>query len=456
MQRERTSGAPSTHPRLIVIDGPGKGQSVELGDAVFTIGRQEASDLQILTAAVSRRHCEIHRQGDAYELRDVGSARGSFVNGVPVGRQMLAHGDFLQISTTSLVFLHETTVAATAEQDVLPAGSTVVERSMLADAATPKRARGSGLVHGLVGESPVMRRLLDFIDRVASVDSTVTLRGESGTGKELVTRALHRASPRADGPFVEINCATLSETLLESELFGHERGAFTGAVGRKIGRFEAAHGGTLFLDEVGEMPTNLQARLLRALQERRFERVGGTQAIDVDVRVIAATNRDLEAAMRDGTFREDLFYRLNVLHYELPPLRERRDDIPLLARHFVRRHGERLHRSGVGLDPAALRALVAYDWPGNVRQLSNTIERALVLGDGEMIRPEDLPDEMLSEGDELLLSDYQTAINETKRRLLTTALAEADGNAAEAGRRLGLHPNSFRRLMRQLGLRGDE
>ncbi len=456
MERSTPSGEHAVRPRLIVIDGPGKGQSYVLGGAVFTIGRQEVNDLQILEVAVSRRHCEIHRHGDEYELRDVGSARGTFINNVPVGRHSLAHGDFVQISTTSLVFLHETMAdSTTAAQDVQPAGSTIVEnRPREVAEASPKLSRGAGIAHGLVGESPAMKRLLDFIDRVAGVDSTVLLRGESGTGKELAAGALHRASPRVDGPFVEVNCATLSETLLESELFGHERGAFTGAVGRKIGRFEAAHGGTLFLDEVGEVPTSLQARLLRALQERRFERVGGTRAIEVDVRVIAATNRDLEAAIRDGTFREDLFYRLNVLQYELPPLRERREDVQLLARHFVRRQGERLHRPGVGIDPAVLRALAAYDWPGNVRQLSNTVERALVLGDGEMIRPEDLPDEMLTDlDDELPLSDYQTAINETKRRLLATALAEADGNAAEAGRRLGLHPNSFRRLMRQLGLR---
>ncbi|MEM7586836.1 MAG: sigma 54-interacting transcriptional regulator [Acidobacteriota bacterium] len=456
MEQSTPAGEGTVRPRLIVIDGPGKGQRYVLEEAVFAIGRQDANDLQILESAVSRRHCEIHRQGDDYELRDVGSARGTFVNGVPVGSHTLAHGDFLQISTTSLVFLHETPAdSSTAEQDVLPAGSTMVaKRPEEVTEGSSKRSRGASITHGLVGESPAMKRLLDFIDRVAGVDSTVLLRGESGTGKELAARALHRASRRVDGPFIEVNCATLSETLLESELFGHERGAFTGAVGRKIGRFEAAHGGTLFLDEVGEVPISLQARLLRALQERRFERVGGKRAIAVDVRVIAATNRDLEAAIRDGTFREDLFYRLNVIQYELPPLRDRREDVPLLARHFVRRHGERLHRPGVGIDRAALRALVAYDWPGNVRQLSNTIERALVLGDGEMIRPEDLPDETLTDlGDELPLSDYQTAINATKRRLLTTALAEADGNAAEAGRRLGLHPNSFRRLMRQLGLR---
>ncbi len=314
-----------------------------------------------------------------------------------------------------------------------------------------------------------MARLRDFIDRVAPVDTTVLLRGESGTGKELVARALHRASPRSNGPLVAINCATLSETLLESELFGHEKGAFTGAVGRKIGKLEAASGGTLFLDEVGELPLALQARLLRVLQERCFERVGGNRLIEVDLRVLAATNRDLEAALEDGTFRDDLFYRLDVISTDLPPLRERREDLGLLARHFGRLHGKRLGRARVELRPSALRLLRAYEWPGNVRQLSNVIERAMVLGNGEVIRPADLPQAIAGQAaDEVAedaklgagtfdfdLGDYQTTITEIKKRLLVTALEEADGNAARAGRRLGLHPNSFRRLMRQLGLRAD-
>ena len=314
-----------------------------------------------------------------------------------------------------------------------------------------RRLRGE---HGLVGESAAMKRVLDFIDKVGPVDSTVLLLGESGTGKELVASALHRAGPRSDGPFVAINCATLSETLLESDLFGHERGAFTGAVGTKIGKFEAAHGGTLFLDEVAEMPVGVQARLLRALQERRFERVGGTRPVEVDVRVIAATHRDLEQAMGEGQFRRDLFYRLNVITCQLPPLRERRQDIPLLVRHLAHRLGERLARPGVSLEPAALRALTTYDWPGNVRQLSNAVERALVLGDGERLRVEDLPDEVLERASsDIDLGDYQAAITETKKRLLTTALEEAGGNTADAADRLGLHPSSFRRLVRRLGLK---
>ena len=438
---------PSLQPKLVVVDGPDRGQSYPLDGEVFTVGRQEVNDLQILAASVSRRHCTIHRQGDGWQLRDAGSAHGTFVNGVPVDQQDLAHGDFLQVGTAALVFLHESTVSVAS--DAQATGTTQVGLPQGIAEASGRTGRPS---HGLIGEGPAMARLNDFIDRVADVDSTVLLRGESGTGKELVARALHKGSSRCDGPFIEVNCATLSETLLESELFGHERGAFTGAVERKIGRFEAADGGTLFLDEVGEIPVTLQARLLRALQERRFQRVRSSKAIEVDVRVIAATNRDLKAAIRDGHFREDLFYRLNVIHCELPPLRDRREDVPLLARHFVRLHGERLHRLAVGIDPIALRTLTAYEWPGNVREISNVIERALVLGDGEMIRPEDLPDEMLTDvDDEVPLSDYQAAINDTKRRLLATALAEAGGNAAEAGRRLGLHPNSFRRLRRQLG-----
>ena len=445
-------------PKLVVVDGPEKGKSLPLVGDIFRIGRQDGSDLQLLDAAVSRRHCELRRAQDGWEIRDAGSAHGTFVNGIPVGCQALAHGDYLQISHTVLLFLSSPDASSDEPGSRLAAASTVEWRpDGPGEAKRGSSLRAFGAAHGLVGESAAMDELLDFIARVGPVDSTVLLRGESGTGKELAARAIHQVSPRAEGPFVAINCASLSDTLLESDLFGHERGAFTGAVERKIGKLEAAAGGTLFLDEVGEMPATIQSRLLRVLQERRFERVGGTAPIEVDLRLVAATNRDLEAAIGTGAFREDLFYRLNVIACSLPPLRERRQDVPLLARHFAARHGKRLHRTGVGLEPAALKALVAYDWPGNIRHLSNAIERALVLGDGEMIRPEDLPDEVLDQDSSgVVRSDYQTALFETKTRLLTTALAEADGNAAEAARQLGLHPNSFRRLMRQLGLKHSE
>ena len=225
--------------------------------------------------------------------------------------------------------------------------------------------------------------MLEFIARVAISNATVLILGESGTGKELVARAIHRNSPRKDRPFVALNCAAITETLLESELFGHERGAFTGATAMKMGRLEVANTGTLFLDEVGEMPLALQAKVLRALQTREFERVGGTRSIKVDVRFVAATNRNLEQAMKDGSFRPDLFYRLNVVSVNMPPLRKHPEDIPLLAMYFAAEHSKKCNRSLKGISPSARAMLMNYSWPGNVRELENAIERAVVLGVGE-------------------------------------------------------------------------
>jgi two-component system response regulator AtoC len=248
----------------------------------------------------------------------------------------------------------------------------------------------------LIGRSAAAKRLLEFVHRVGPSDATVLLGGESGSGKEMVSRAIHRASRRARGPCVAVNCAALTETLIESELFGHEKGAFTGATDKKVGRFELADKGTLFLDEVGELPLNLQTKFLRVLEERRFERVGGAKSIEVDVRVVAATNRDLADMVRRGTFREDLFYRLSVIHVVVPPLRERPDDVILLADHFLARFRAAAGRRITGFAPDAYKLLAAHAWPGNVRELRNAVERAVVLGDGEWIRAEDLPPTMTS------------------------------------------------------------
>ena len=242
----------------------------------------------------------------------------------------------------------------------------------------------------IVGVSPVMRRVFETIDRIADTDVTVLIRGESGTGKELVANALHYRSPRRARPFVKMNCAALSRELVESELFGHERGAFTGAIARREGKFEAADGGTLLLDECGDMPLETQAKLLRALQEKEFERVGGNQAIRVDVRVLAATNQDLEAAVRAGRFREDLYYRLKVVDLVIPPLSERREDIPLLVDHVLKDAAVRFRRDLKPLTADALRACVAHDWPGNVRELRSAVEQALLLAPGPEITPADL------------------------------------------------------------------
>ncbi len=254
-----------------------------------------------------------------------------------------------------------------------------------------ERLREKHKFSNIIGESTELQSVFDVVVRAAPTRATILVLGESGTGKELIAQAIHEASPRHDKPFVKVNCGALTETLLESELFGHEKGSFTGAAGRREGRFELAHGGTLFLDELGEVSAGLQVKLLRVLQQQEFERVGGTQTIKVDVRVVAATNRDLEAAVKSGHFREDLYYRLNVVSVTLPPLRRRKSDIPALVNHFLEHycdvHGKRLK----GLAPGTLNALLSYDWPGNVRELGNVIERAVVLARGTELTSDDLP-----------------------------------------------------------------
>ncbi|MGA9507885.1 MAG: sigma 54-interacting transcriptional regulator [Candidatus Sulfotelmatobacter sp.] len=307
----------------------------------------------------------------------------------------------------------------------------------------------------LVGEGAQMKQVYQFLKRVAPTDSTVLIEGESGTGKELAARALHRNSPRADKPFVAINCAAIPETLLESDLFGHERGAFTGASGLKKGRLEVADSGIVFLDEVGELAPALQVKLLRVLQEREFERVGGTHPVKVDIRLIAATNSNLEQAVRDGAFRKDLYYRLAVLKVTMPTLRERREDIPMLARHFVQKHAKRCKVKPRPISREALCCLVNYDWPGNVRELENAIERALVLGSSDMILPEDLPESLLERTPppEMTEAKYHAAVKELKKQLIRDAVEQTQGSYADAARILGVHPNYLHRLIRNLELK---
>jgi Nif-specific regulatory protein len=308
--------------------------------------------------------------------------------------------------------------------------------------------------HEMVGTSSKLRELLELIERVAAPSSTVLIEGESGTGKELVARALHKNSPRSDRPLVAINCAALTESLLESELFGHEKGAFTGAISRKKGKIEMAEGGTLFLDEISELAPAMQAKLLRALQEREFDPVGGTRSVKVNVRVIAATNRHLCEEVQAGKFRSDLFYRLNVVTLTTPPLRERREDIPLLAANFVVKVSEKYRIPVKTLPPGILTRLLHYNWPGNVRELENAIERAVVLGTTGEIRAEDLPAAVLETSlPEAADAGFQGAVKENKKQLVLQALEKAEGHYVDAARILGLHPNSLLRLIRTLGLR---
>jgi len=311
--------------------------------------------------------------------------------------------------------------------------------------------------HDMVGSSPRMRHVFDFVGKVAPSPSTVLIRGESGTGKELVARAIHRNSPRSPKPFVAINCAALSEALLESELFGHEKGAFTGAVVQKKGKLEEANGGTVFLDELGELAPALQAKLLRVLQEREFERVGGTRPIKADIRLIAATNRDLDEAVRNGSFRKDLYYRLNVVSIVLPPLRERRGDLVALANHFVRKHARNSTRAVVGISEAARACIGNYDWPGNVRELENAMERAVVLGSTELILPEDLPESVVETAVPGSTSSggFHELVRDAKKQIVLRTLEDTGGSYTEAAKRLHLHPSNLHRLIRMLDLKED-
>jgi DNA-binding NtrC family response regulator len=322
----------------------------------------------------------------------------------------------------------------------------------------------AGEVPGLIGASPALRETARVLRRAAPTDATVLVTGESGTGKEVVARALHAGSRRRAGPFVALNCSALPGELVESELFGAARGAFTGADRDREGVFEAAHGGTLFLDEVGDLAVPAQAKLLRALEEREVTRVGSTRPIPVDVRLVAATNRPLEEMAAAGTFREDLLYRLRVIHLHLPPLRERRDDVSALAAHFLAQMAARHGLPARGLGERARRALLAYDWPGNVRELRNALERALVLAEGETIEPEDLPPQVAggSSGPlrpaEAALADLpfvearERASEAWERAFLAAALERHGGNVSATARALDLHRQSLQKRLRQLGM----
>jgi two-component system, NtrC family, response regulator AtoC len=310
----------------------------------------------------------------------------------------------------------------------------------------------------IVGRHPAIEKLHGLIAQVARTPTTVLITGESGTGKELVARAIHHQGPRREGPFIAVNPAAIAETLIESDLFGHERGAFTGAHQRKLGKFEMAQGGTLFLDEIGTLRAELQAKLLRVLQQREIERVGGTRPVKIDVRFIAATNTNLKEAVGSGAFREDLYYRLNVVPVVVPPLRERIQDVPLLVEHFIRRDNRRFHKRVEGLSPEALAALNAYRWPGNVRELENVVERCVVLAEGPIIQLNDLPlDVSLPQQATKVRAAEALPLNEAtdqfEQQIVLRVLERVGWNLTEAGRILEIHRNSLRVKLARWGIR---
>jgi DNA-binding NtrC family response regulator len=342
----------------------------------------------------------------------------------------------------------------------------VLERRELVDELERlrKQMRGDYPFHNMVSKSPKIRRIFDLIEQVGPLSSTVLIHGETGTGKELVAQALHTAATTRAGPFTALNCAVLNESLLESELFGHERGAFTGAEKRKLGRFELADGGTLLLDEIGDLAPSLQAKLLRVLQTGRFERVGGTESLKVDVRIIAATHRAVEDEVKKGRFRADLFYRLNVIRIELPPLRERTEDIPLLATHFVQKHGPCTGMACAEIATDAMQALLRHNWPGNVRELENAIKAALAMAEGTVIRRDDLPESVAPRTQEVHRSGSLVDIERPLPELTSTLIGRVEseyfsrllsvykGNVAKTARHSGLSRRSVTQKLQRYGL----
>ncbi len=333
-----------------------------------------------------------------------------------------------------------------------------LQRQLLALHSELAHARG---FDAIAGRHPTLVRIYEVIAQVAQTTATVLITGESGTGKELIARAIHRQGPRRDQPFVAVNLAAIPEPLLESELFGHEKGAFTGAYQKKLGKFELAHGGSLFLDEVGSLRVDLQAKLLRVLQEREVERLGSTRSMKVNVRILAATNLDLKRAVRERAFREDLYYRLNVVPIEVPPLRERREDIPLLVEHFIRKYSREFHKEVRGISPGALPILQNYSWPGNVRELENIIERSIALATGPVISLKDLPldlalsDQVASGATDSPLT-LKAAREQFELQFILRTLERVDWNQSQAARLLGLHRNTLIAKLAAWGVRRTE
>ena len=437
--------------RLLVTDGPDKGLSVTMDRPRITGGRSAVNDLVLSDKAVSGAHFEIVSGQDGYLLRDLESTNGTFVGGLRIREVFLKPGTKFQVGHTVIRFqpTDEVIEIALSSQDRF----------------------GRAL-----GHSVPMREVFAILERVAPSDLTVLISGETGTGKDVIAQGIHEKSNRADGPFVVLDCSAIPKNLIESTLFGHEKGAFTGALDRRQGFFEQADGGTIFLDEIGELDISLQPKLLRVLENKEIKRVGGHKTISVDVRVIAATNRDLRKMVSDGTFREDLYFRLSVMHVVLPPLRKRTDDIPLLAKHFLEQVEARRGLS-LSFAPETLTLLKRHDWPGNVRELRNVVERAASLAEGPVIHPDDIlwghpitgegrgsgssampmgeldPKTMAST---MLFKDAkQKVVDLFEKEYLTALMAIHNGNITRASEQAGLTRYHLRELLKKHGLHGS-
>ena len=462
MRTNGLEGGPRVRPVVLVVDDdPGVRASFQL---VLD------QDYEVVEAAAGRQALELlaGRQVDLV-LLDI---RLPEMDGIEVLERIKALDEGIEVILVTAVRTVRTAVAAMKlgafdyltkpfeDEELLTLVRRALDKRSLEREVTFLRSeleRNRGF-DDLVGQHPEMQKLYRLVAQVALSSTTVLITGESGTGKELIARAIHQQGPRRDRPFVPVNPAALSDTLIESELFGHEKGAFTGAYQRKLGRFELAESGTLFLDEIGSLKPDLQVKLLRVLQEREFERVGGTRPIRVDARIIVATNIDLRQAVATGAFRGDLYYRLNVMPIAVPPLRERQEDIPLLAEHFMRRYSRQLNRRVQGLTPAAHAALRAYAWPGNVRELQNVMERVVGLVEAPVIDVDDLPLDLLLPGPRPPAADVadvslNQATEDFERQTALRALERAGWNISQAARLLGIHRNSLKGKIARWGVR---
>jgi transcriptional regulator with GAF, ATPase, and Fis domain len=424
-----------------VFEQGGRQREKVFDQNVITVGAMDDNDLVMNEETVSRYHCKVMQEQDGYVLVDLGSTNGTFINRVRIREGYLKSGCSVQFGKKEAKFY-------------------------FADEKVPIVPSNKEHLGPLIGRNVKMREIYGIIEKIAPAGTTVVVEGETGTGKEVVAQAIHQLSPRSSGPMMIFDCGAVPENLIESELFGHEKGSFTGAIMTRQGLFEMAHGGTLFLDELGELNLELQPKLLRALEQREIRRVGSSKPIKVDVRVIAATNRNLEEEVRTGRFRQDLYYRLSVVRVVLPPLRERPEDIPLLVEHFLTTHTFNRTPSGSqrvqGIEMEALDLLAGYHWPGNVRELVNVVERAVSFTEGEMIRVRDLPDQLrlagTSPGIDAVTGEVtfkeakERWVSSFERDYILALLKKNSGNISHAAREADIDRKYFRKLMRKYGI----
>jgi DNA-binding NtrC family response regulator len=448
--------------KLSVSITDGMTVEVRLGLREIRIGRGSEADLQLPDPSVSRLHARVFRVGSRYFLADLGSRNGTHANGKPVTQLPLDDGQTFQVGPYQIHFLHPDTVPSSVEEPtvaMVPGGPPVVKRPqrpqpLCPPAPSPERNAPFGLVGGGVS----IRKLAETIRRVGASDAAVLIEGETGSGKELVARGLHDTSERRDRPFIVVNCGAISPELIESELFGHEKGAFTGATAQRRGAFELAHNGTIFLDEIGELPYTLQPKLLRALEQKEIKRVGGNDTLLADVRILAATNRNLREEAGRKAFREDLYFRVGAITIPVPPLRDRREDVAPIARHFLAGMAGPSGGPTPALSPAALDALISHDWPGNVRELRNAIQRAVVMADGTDLGSADFAflRQSVKANGEIPAVEGLSRWEQAERANILAELARQGGNKTRTARTLGIAKSTLFEKLKRYQIRTSE